>query len=227
MSNAVVDRRELVALEKKVDQFRGAAWEMAEALAEIRERGLYKITHESWEEYTRDRFGLAPSTCHNLILAVATRDELSQSLSAPRDLPPATISEVSRVPAQARPEVLEMATVAASEQGKDRPSSRDVRAAAKQYRKRVAPKPTRAQEAGQYVTRFHKNCEGTISSLRQVLKHAAYIDPAVQESVALAIVSTANELLAMAKERGLIEPQVARGVLHDSVEYVDVEVELV
>lgn len=69
-SKADADRAQLVALEERVDAALPAIEAMkaaGQALAEIREKGLYRLTHPTWEEYVRARFSMSKRRADQLI----------------------------------------------------------------------------------------------------------------------------------------------------------------
>ena len=53
---------------------------MGAALAEIRSNRLYRATHERWEDYCLDKWGLTLSRCNQLIQTTRTYDNLIAAL---------------------------------------------------------------------------------------------------------------------------------------------------
>ncbi|NBD15482.1 MAG: hypothetical protein GVY04_04855 [Cyanobacteria bacterium] len=64
-------------LERKVER---AFYEAGKSLAQLRDRGLYRSTHSSFEQYCRDRFGFQRRHSYQLIDAAKTVDNLIQLL---------------------------------------------------------------------------------------------------------------------------------------------------
>ncbi|MBD2359539.1 hypothetical protein H6G41_34220 [Tolypothrix sp. FACHB-123] len=62
-------------LERKVER---AFFEAGKALAELRDRRLYRSTHRTFEEYCRDRFGYNRSRSYQLIDAAIVVDNLTE-----------------------------------------------------------------------------------------------------------------------------------------------------
>ncbi len=65
--------RDRLHLERKVER---AFFEAGKALAELRDRRLYRSTHGTFEEYCKDRFGYNRSRFYQLIDAAAVVDNL-------------------------------------------------------------------------------------------------------------------------------------------------------
>lgn len=68
------EERDRHRLETKVER---AFYEAGSALREIRDRKLYRSTHETFEEYCKERFGFQRSHCYQLIDASGVVDNLS------------------------------------------------------------------------------------------------------------------------------------------------------
>jgi len=69
---------DLQRLERKVER---AFYESGKALAEIRSRQLYRVNHNSFEDYCQDRFGMKRIYAHYLINAATVVDNLSPKRS--------------------------------------------------------------------------------------------------------------------------------------------------
>ncbi len=65
-------------LERKVER---AFFEAGKALAELRDRRLYRSTHRTFEEYCKDRFGFERRHPYRLIEAAVVVDNLMQMCS--------------------------------------------------------------------------------------------------------------------------------------------------
>jgi hypothetical protein len=67
------EQRDRLHLERKVER---AFFEAGKALAELRDRKLYRSTHSTFEEYCKDRFGYNRSRSYQLIDAAIVVDNL-------------------------------------------------------------------------------------------------------------------------------------------------------
>jgi N6-adenosine-specific RNA methylase IME4 len=84
------EKAELVRLERIVDRGLQSFVEVARALLEIRASRLYRQTHRTFEEYARDRFGLAPRTVYGYTEAVG----VLENLNLPPEADPLTLSHL-------------------------------------------------------------------------------------------------------------------------------------
>jgi hypothetical protein len=125
------DRR-MNELEAVITRGLRAFFEAGQALGEIREKRLYRRTHDTFEEYCRARWDLTDSRARQLIAAAETVTLVTVGAG------PAPASErVARelVPLRKRPEVLQAAWLEAVAQDPDGdPPAKDVRAVVDQYR---------------------------------------------------------------------------------------------
>lgn len=80
------------------------------ALAEIRDRQLYRGTHGSFQAYCLDRFGFARAHGYRLIEAADTVIELTKVSPIGDTLNESQARELARVPKEMRPGVLSLAT---------------------------------------------------------------------------------------------------------------------
>jgi hypothetical protein len=64
-----VSQLTLQALEQIVERGQATFIEMGHALAEIRERKLYKETHKTWEAYLKERWNFSRQHAHRLLQA--------------------------------------------------------------------------------------------------------------------------------------------------------------
>lgn len=69
------EQSERLLLERKVER---AFFEAGKALAELRDRRLYRSTHRTFEEYCRDRFGYSRRQSYLLMDAAAVFDNLAE-----------------------------------------------------------------------------------------------------------------------------------------------------
>lgn len=112
------------------------------ALASIRERRLYRTTHETFEAYCQERWGWSSSRARQLIGA----HEVVESVTRGNTEPPETekhARELIRVPAEQRATVLEEARADAASEGK-RVTAERIRETAHKYtpmKERAKSKP--------------------------------------------------------------------------------------
>ena len=76
-----VERRQLATLEKTIEKNAGAVFEFGIALKTIRDGRLYRATHNSFEAYCADRWGISKSDGHRQIQAAA-KYEAAQPIAA-------------------------------------------------------------------------------------------------------------------------------------------------
>jgi N6-adenosine-specific RNA methylase IME4 len=82
----ISERAELAKLEHVIEHGLQAFVAVAQALLEIRGRGLYRDTHATFESYARDRFGLAPRSVYGYIEAKGVLDNLPPEADAENPL---------------------------------------------------------------------------------------------------------------------------------------------
>lgn len=113
--------------------------EVGAAIGTIRDRRLYRTTHDTFEAYCRERWGWSASRARQLIGAseVATKLETVTIVTPANE---AQARELARVPEEKRPQVWEEAVSAASSNGSGapKPTAAQVRAAAERH---IAPPP--------------------------------------------------------------------------------------
>lgn len=71
------EENDRLMLEKKVER---AFYEAGKALQELRERKLYRSTHQSFSSYVQERFGMRQSRSYQLMDAVVVVDNLRKKL---------------------------------------------------------------------------------------------------------------------------------------------------
>lgn len=76
-------------LERRIESFRMSFMDAGEALREIRNRRTYRLTHGTFEDYCRERWGMSRQQAHNLISAA----EVVRSLSTIVDILPTAESQ--------------------------------------------------------------------------------------------------------------------------------------
>jgi ribosomal protein L29 len=102
-------RAKLYALEEKIEQGVTSA---VKALAEIKRTKLYELTHETWEEYCRERWGKSAGRLRQLlVLEKVRRNVAGATYVAPTDLQARAMQALS-------PEAQREAWRAANEAGK-------------------------------------------------------------------------------------------------------------
>jgi hypothetical protein len=72
------EQRDRLHLERRVER---AVFEAGKALAELRDRRLYRSTHGTFEEYCKDRFGFERRHPYRLIEASAVFDNNKENVS--------------------------------------------------------------------------------------------------------------------------------------------------
>lgn len=77
---SVPEARELKALEAAIQQGMTAFVRVGRALTEIRERRLYRATHETFEAYCQERWGIGDRRARQLVAATQIRTEMEAHL---------------------------------------------------------------------------------------------------------------------------------------------------
>lgn len=88
---------ELEALETTISKGLGTFVEVGNALAEIRDRRLYRQYHDSFDAYCRDQWEMGRSRAYQLIHAADVVAEVSTSVDAPLPANEAQARELGRV----------------------------------------------------------------------------------------------------------------------------------
>lgn len=177
-----IHQRELSAYEKTIERGIGTFVEVGNALREIRDQKLYKLTHKTFEAYVKERWNWSRPRAYQLIEAA----EVDEGLSTNVDKKPtseAQAREVAKAPPEKQAAVVE--AVAAKAASEDRePTARDYKAAVAELEYEDCddglgldvelPPPVR--ELPQYDTKVinaWSACEVRIGTLRRIVSTLA------------------------------------------------------
>lgn len=130
-----VEQRKLNDLEAIIEKGLQTFVEVGAALSIIREQKLHRATHDTFEDYCRERWGWERKRAEQLIRASDAVQALDTTVSVRPDSE-RVARELVPVPEEKRAEVWETATKSAEAEGR-RPTAAHVKQAAKPYR----PKP--------------------------------------------------------------------------------------
>ncbi len=110
-------------LERAIEKGLATFIEVGSALAAIKDRGLYRETHSTFEDYCRERWGMSRSRAYQLMDAA----EVAGTLSTMVDTPPSERVARELAPLKAEPEVLQAVMAEAVEKHGEKPTARQVR----------------------------------------------------------------------------------------------------
>ena len=137
----LVDRHRL---ELKVER---AFREAGLALAQLRNRRLYRSTHRSWDAYCKDRFGYGRDSADLRILAATAVEEIEQVPTNRRQILPATLEQVrhlTKLTPNEQREVWQQAV----EQAGGIPSGRIVKSIVERLKEKYDTKATASNNVG-------------------------------------------------------------------------------
>lgn len=118
-----IHQRELSAYEKTIERGIGTFVEVGNALREIRDQKLYKLTHKTFEAYVKERWNWTRMRAQQLIDAGEVAENVNNCLQNE-----AQAREVAKAPPEKQAAVVE--AVAAKAAAEDRePTARDYKAA--------------------------------------------------------------------------------------------------
>lgn len=105
------ERSDLKQLEQTVEKNFVAWMKAGFALREIRDRKLYRVTHPTFEKYTKDRFDVARSTAYQLISGVQVIENVRNADKKIPFLPEkeALVRPLTRLEADEQPEAWRLA----------------------------------------------------------------------------------------------------------------------
>ncbi|HYG34935.1 MAG TPA: hypothetical protein VEC99_09135 [Clostridia bacterium] len=106
---SAVERRELKRLEKVVVEDMGQFIKVGLALAEIRDRKLYRETHRTFDAYCIERFDMRRAHAYRLITESSVVNELSPIGDIPKPWNEAQARELAKAPKEKRVEVMKLA----------------------------------------------------------------------------------------------------------------------
>lgn len=137
--------RSLADCERVIERGLETFLEVGEALLEIRDRRLYRETHETFEAYSRERWGLTRKRAYDLAAAA----EVAAELSPTGDTPVPSSERVARelAPLRGEPEQMRGAWQGAVEEHGPRPTVAQVREHVEPRRQRTPDQRARAADA--------------------------------------------------------------------------------
>ena len=167
------EERDLLRLERKVER---AFFEAGQSLKELRDRRLYRATHNTFEEYCRERFDYTRRRPHQLIEAALIYDNLSEKCAkmsvgdaSSHGAYPTTLAHIlptkegqvqplSQLPLE---EQADAWTVAVEEAGGKVPTGRIVKEVVRRIKdKNQAPIPFRVGEVCQIIAKDNPELRG-------------------------------------------------------------------
>lgn len=206
----------LQELEYVIEKSAQAFWDMAQALREIREDGLYKESHGTWENYLGDRWGFSKAWASDLMNAARVVEQL-EKVKALRPLPTHVTQAVrlSSAAEEDRPEVWTRAVEEAEKAGKKTPSERDVRRAVVAHKKskangRPEPRPDLAHDAAKNM---RHSAEAFVTSVERLVPYLADLPDDEARSCSYKVAETVHAALAVLRDAGVLDSSVMRGLL--------------
>ncbi|MBA3688445.1 MAG: hypothetical protein H0W81_06425 [Chloroflexi bacterium] len=136
---AVSEATRLASLEATIEQGLQTFVEVGQALAEIRDSGLYK-TYGTFEDYCRERWDMSRGYAKRLVMAAETVALMTVPIGT---VPPPASESIARelAPLRDQPEKLKAAWSEAVEINGDKPTAAAVREVVAQYRDEPPPQP--------------------------------------------------------------------------------------
>lgn len=133
----------LAAQEELIRRGMSTFVDVGNALAAIRDARLYRATHDTFEDYCRERWGMTPQHANRTIAASAV-----VALLEPIGSTPATESQarpLARLPAEQQPLAWQAALATAHAENRD-PTAKDVTRAVATIVRQNNPKPEETQQ---------------------------------------------------------------------------------
>lgn len=115
---SVVERRSLSKLEAEIEEKSKAFLEVGNALAEIRDKRLYRESHKTFEAYCKSRWGYEKSYSYDLIATKEVADFVRNCGQNGALVTESQARELRKIPKEKRKEVFE-AAVASAPKGDD------------------------------------------------------------------------------------------------------------
>jgi len=151
------EQRDRLHLERKVER---AFFEAGKALAELRDRRLYRSTHKTFEEYCKDRFGYNRSRSYQMMDAAIVVDNL-QKCPQIVDILPTTEGQVRPLTKLEIQQQQEAWQTAVQEAGGKVPTGRIVKDVVQRIMERTkAPNPYRVGEVCQIIAKDNPELRG-------------------------------------------------------------------
>ena len=155
------EERERLHLERKVER---AFYEAGTALRELRDRRLYRSTHQTFEAYCRERFGYGRDAAYLKIVAAEVYDNLNEQMPTNcRQIPLPTNEHQLRYIAKAKlkPETqFEVWQQAVEDADGKVPSGRIVKNAVRRFKRKPVPISFRKGEICRLVARDNPELRG-------------------------------------------------------------------
>jgi hypothetical protein len=134
----IEESRDLVRLEKVIEGGLQTFMEVGAALAEIRDRRLYRIEHKTFEAYCRDKWSIGRTYAHRLM---ASNDTVEMLPVGNKPTSERQVRPLTKLPKEKRAEAWQRA-VEASPSGQ--PTAADVEAVVEEVKQPAQKRPPRA-----------------------------------------------------------------------------------
>lgn len=143
----ITESARLVELEKVIKRGLSNFIEVGEALAEVRDSKLYRIEHDTFENYCRKKWGMTRQNASLLIGASKVTAELSSTL----DSAPTSVRQATPLTKLETPEQQREAWTTAVEASDGKPTAKHVEAAVDEIKSREeAPAPKEEEAPTKY-----------------------------------------------------------------------------
>ena len=152
------EERDRLFLERKVER---AFYEAGKALLQLRDRRLYRSTHNSFEDYVQDRFGMKRAHSYRLIEAALVVENLSPKCLQFGDILPTNEAQCRPLTKLEPEQQREAWTKAVESAGGKVPSGRIVKDIVQRIRERTrVPNPYRVGEVCQLIAKDDPELKG-------------------------------------------------------------------
>jgi len=163
---SAVHQRELNTYERTIEKGMGTFVEVGNALKAIRDKKLYKLSHKTFAEYAKDRWGWGRSHAYRMIDAAQDLSPIGDKISNE-----AQAREVAKAPADKQFAVIEAA--AAKAEAEDRkPTAKDYREAVAEvvYEDAIDDEPEECvvEKFDKKVIDAFRKCENRLGTLKQL-----------------------------------------------------------
>ena len=177
------EQAELARLCKVVDEGLSSFLAVGTALVEINEKRLYRQSHETFEAFVRERWGITRQRAYQLMEAAEIKSEMSTSglhqeiadeITSERQL-----RELSRVGTEALPEVVERVAEKCKADGV-KPTAKVIREVVNESLGKPDPKPVKPEPVRSKADEFEKRCRRILgdhaNGMRLQLSNLGYSD---------------------------------------------------
>ena len=217
MTTAIEKTRTLEECEASIERCLRSFWEMGEDYRYIRDNDLYKTTHSAWGSYCKERWGLVHETVNNVIRATEIRSRLALKSENPGSLPVTEkqIRPLSTLPDDEQADAWQEAIEVAKAEGKAAPTHVIVDKVVKGRKAEKAPKrpPTPEELAHQAGKRMIEAANAFVRSVELLWDHLPNMADHEAQGCAYKIVETVNAIMVEMESRGVVTPDVVRGVM--------------